>query len=254
MTAIKLCEAEIEALQNLWWEGYIYALAIYAFALRPRMNFDSFTVGDNKNNSVSYRWIRNCLERHSKNGSHWAEKKVSEDRIKRELKKMCEHGLLRALDKPNKFSPMRFFFPLASVGLKGFQEERQRSAKSGSPSGLVGEPAGENPEFSGGLSRRSSVDNFEGAPSGKNGGSSLIPVNRNIIPNNIYNGDGCSIPKDWKPKKESVDQVRQITLCSDAELDWHIAAFVFYWLERGEARSSWDEVFIWFTSNHGLLR
>lgn len=265
MNAIKLCEAELEALQELVLDGYPFAQVLYVLQFRTRMSFDSFTVGDRSNNTVKESWLGDCIERRAKQGSRFSSKRRSRQFIQRQIAKLVEYGLLQRLEKKHQRSPMCFFFPLAARGLNRILEERTMSEHKTSDNKLLFDEDIENPVNSTADIVRTSVDNFESSDNEKQAKSEHIPVNRNLYPNNnVYNaredeekvlrGDGYLIPKDWMPSEHVESEVKKRTFCSDLEFEWHVQSFRIYWLERGESRSDWNHVFLWFTRNHGLTR
>jgi len=268
LNAIKLCEAELEALQELVLDGYPFAHIMYVLQFRPRMSFDSFTVGDKANNTVKESWLGDCIERQVRQGSRFPAKRRSRDFIQRQIKMLCKYGLLKRLKKEHQRSPMCFFFPLACAGLNRSQEVRTMSAQTQTHNTSLCEPHKENPVNSTADVVRTSVDNFEGTHNEKKAKCAHIPVNRNLLHSNnilgntasaldengVRRGDGFLIPKDWQPSAEIEKNIKAEKFCSDDEFNWHVSAFRMYWLERGEVRKSWNDVFVWFTREYGLTR
>lgn len=173
MAAIRLNEAEQEAIQGLTWQGHIFAVLMYVLEFRRRMNFATFTVGETPESEVSEKFLADCVECRPKAGSHYKKKTHDRHFVQRQIKVLVDAGLLERLPKQKRLEAMRFFFPLAAVEKNRFQEVSTMRVLRGEHVNEKQSITSEPLEILEG-ERCAVVDNSVGEHYPKTGGSALI--------------------------------------------------------------------------------
>ena len=110
-----LTPAELSALEKLTCRGRVFAVSMYLFGFRKRMDRPSGIVGEVS--ALSYKMLDEIVERRPDRTSNWSEKKRSLGQLRSDIKVLRQTGLLEpVLDPRGQAKPLVFFLPLAISG------------------------------------------------------------------------------------------------------------------------------------------
>lgn len=217
---------------------------IYSY-LRRWIDYESCKVGVKR--GISYQSIRENLEYLPKVRSSEVKRLYSRDQVKRYLQRLIDLGFIIPMhNRANIREAMVFLLPLAGSESDRVFSPRHNRATCTAPHETLGS------------ARAEGVDSAITAPhEPRHTSVSLCSSSSLNINNNIYSAERnepVQMTPYWQPADDVVDQVLLAWPMTKDYFDGLVFKFRRYWLDKGEARQSFDVVFLDYCERKKIFR